>query len=132
MMAVQGSVESNVMYKYNCEMKPGYKCVQIFQDQLLGMGSFGRVCKAKCDELHCAAKMIREIPLDSPTETLVSPETHDRLLRFERERKLRSMLRHPNIVQFLQGRSQDFNKGGQDRKIAREAREKFFNAGHTH
>ena len=37
------------------EINPGYKSVQIFNDQELGVGSSGRICKAKCGDLVCAA-----------------------------------------------------------------------------
>ena len=38
----------------------GFKAVQLFKDQTLGIGSYGKVCRAKCDDLLCAAKLIHE------------------------------------------------------------------------
>ena len=35
-----------------------FKNVQLFKDQSLGIGPYGAVSKAKCDDLLCAAKII--------------------------------------------------------------------------
>ena len=40
-----------------------FKSVQLLKDQHLGIGSYGAVCKAKCDDLICAAKIIHSIQL---------------------------------------------------------------------
>ena len=42
----------------------GFKTVQFYKDQTLGIGSYGKVCKAKCDDLLCAAKLIHETLFD--------------------------------------------------------------------
>ena len=42
-----------------------FKSVQLLKDQSLGIGSYGAVCKAKCDDLVCAAKIIYLIQLHS-------------------------------------------------------------------
>lgn len=38
----------------------GFKSIELFKDQILGIGSFGKVCKAKCDDLQCAVKLLHE------------------------------------------------------------------------
>ena len=76
----------------SCKIKAGYKSIQIFKDQLLGMGSYGQVCKAKCDDLLCAAKML--YPILFYREPMAGS-------RFEQECEFLSTLRHPNIVQYI-------------------------------
>ena len=81
----------------------GFKTVVLFKDQPLGIGSYGAVCKAKCDDLTCAAKILHPTLID-PTG---QPGTSQRSLhrqpsrRFELECEFLSLMRHPNIVQFL-------------------------------
>ena len=83
----------------------GFKTVQLFKDQTLGIGSYGKVCKAKCNDLLCAAKLIHETLFTSnPTVQLpVVPQKEHRLpiRRFEQECEFLSTIRHPNIVQYL-------------------------------
>ena len=81
----------------------GFKRVQLFKDQVLGIGSYGKVCRAKCDELLCAAKLIHETLFDPTAEQLVAPQREHRLpmRRFEQECQFLSTMRHPNIVQYL-------------------------------
>ena len=81
----------------------GFKSVQLFKDQVLGIGSYGKVCRAKCDELLCAAKLIHETLFDPTAEQLVAPQREHRLpmRRFEQECQFLSTMRHPNIVQYL-------------------------------
>ena len=85
------------------ECSIGFKTVQLFKDQTLGIGSYGAVCKAKCDDLVCAAKILHPTLID-PTS---HPDTPQRRLhrqpsrRFELECEFLSVMRHPNIVQFL-------------------------------
>ena len=81
----------------------GFKRVQLFKDQVLGIGSYGKVCGAKCDELLCAAKLIHETLFDPTAEQLVAPQREHRLpmRRFEQECQFLSTMRHPNIVQYL-------------------------------
>ena len=81
----------------------GFKTVQLLKDRTLGIGSYGRVCKAKCDQLICAAKVIHE--------TLFNPAIQNEMAgnemlkkpirRFEQECEFMRGIRHPNIVQYL-------------------------------
>ena len=80
-----------------------FKSVQLLKDQSLGIGSYGAVCKAKCDDLLCAAKIIHPTLLDLTTLQQVAPQREHRLpiRRFEQECEFMSAIRHPNIVQYL-------------------------------
>ena len=86
----------------------GFQSIQLFKDQLLGIGSYGAVCKAKCDNLPCAAKLLHPILFDPMARALVSRQTEHRLpiRRFEQECQFLSSIKHPNIVQYL-GTHQD-------------------------
>ena len=81
----------------------GFKTVQLLKDQTLGVGSYGKVCKAKCDDLLCAAKLIHETLFDPTAQQLIAPQREHRLpmRRFEQECEFLSTVRHPNIVQYL-------------------------------
>ena len=85
------------------ERKIGFKSVQLFKDQTLGIGSYGAVCKAKCDDLLCAAKILHPTLLDPTAQLQVSRKQEHRLpiKRFEQECEFLSTIRHPNIVQYL-------------------------------
>ena len=92
--------------------KVGFKTVQLFKDQVLGIGYYGKVCKAKCDGLLCAAKLIHETFFDPTTPQLRAAQRQHRLpmRRFEQECEFMSSIRHPNIVQYL-GLYQDADTG---------------------
>ena len=82
-----------------------FENVQVFKDQPLGIGSYGAVFRAKCDDLLCAAKVIHST-LFNPTVALqhsIAPHREHRLpiKRFEQECEFLSAIRHPNIVQYL-------------------------------
>ena len=83
----------------------GFKSIQLFKDQALGIGSYGKVCKAKCDDLLCAVKLLHETLLLDPTvyQLVASHQREHRLpvRRFEQECEFLSTIRHPNIVQYL-------------------------------
>ena len=96
---------------YNDEMDkqqdflPGYKDVKIFKTQKLGVGSYGAVYKASCDQLPCAAKLLHPTLI---TEDLQegegggSSKDHRKpLYRFRRECQFLSQFRHPNIIQYI-------------------------------
>ena len=91
--------------------KIGFKNIQLFTDQLLGIGAYGKVCKARCNNLDCAAKILHST-LFTPNERQrqAAPRREHRLpmSRFEQECELMSAIRHPNIVQYL-GITQDPN-----------------------
>ena len=81
----------------------GFKSVQLFRDQILGIGSYGKVCKAECDGLLCAAKVIHETLFDPTAQQLVAPQKEHSLpmRRFEQECEFLSTIKHPNIIQYL-------------------------------
>ena len=90
------------------DKKIGFKTIILFKDQTLGIGAYGAVCKAKCDDLTCAAKIIHPT-LFSPTALhQIAPHRQHRLpiKRFQQECEFLSTIRHPNIVQYL-GTHQD-------------------------
>ena len=81
----------------------GFKAVLLLKDQVLGIGSYGKVCRAKCDNLLCAAKLIHETLFDPLAQHLIVRQREHRLpiRRFEQECQFLSTIRHPNIVQYL-------------------------------
>ena len=80
-----------------------FKTVQLLKDQSLGIGSYGAVCKAICDDLVCAAKIIHPTLFDPSALHQIAPQREHRLpiQRFEQECEFMSNMRHPNIVQYL-------------------------------
>ena len=84
-------------------MTTKFKFVELFKEQVLGIGSYGKVCQARCDgNLICAAKLL--------LETLFHPSAHQDQVdsarlkpvrRFEQECEFMRTIQHPNIVQFL-------------------------------
>ena len=80
-----------------------FKTVQLLKDQSLGIGSYGAVCKAICDDLICAAKIIHPTLFDPSALHQIAPQREHRLpiRRFEQECEFMSNMRHPNIVQYL-------------------------------
>ena len=89
--------------RHHQERKIGFKSVQLLKDQTLGIGSYGAVCKAKCDDLLCAAKILHPTLFDPTAQLQVSRKQEHRLpiKRFEQECEFLSTIRHPNIVQYL-------------------------------
>ena len=79
-----------------------FKTVQLLKEECLGVGSYGAVYKAKCDDLVCAAKVIHPILFQG---SLVAPHQGKKhrlpIRRFEQECEFMSTIRHPNIVQCL-------------------------------
>jgi serine/threonine protein kinase len=80
-----------------------FKSVQLLKDQTLGIGTYGAVCKAKCDDLVCAAKILHPTLFDPIAHQQIAPQREHRLpiRRFEQECEFMSAIRHPNIVQYL-------------------------------
>ena len=74
--------------------------------------SYGAVCKAKCDDLLCAAKILHPTLFDPTARHQVASKREHRLpiRRFELECEFLSAIRHPNIVQYL-GVYQDSDSG---------------------
>ena len=77
-----------------------FKEIHLFKDQVLGIGSYGKVCRAKCDDLVCAAKILHQTLFDPTAHEHVPPQRGHRLPveRFEKECEFMSTLKHPNIV----------------------------------
>ena len=73
-----------------------YHNIKLYKSESLGSGSYGGVCKAKCDGLLCAAKIMHPTLFD-----LRGPGTESYLHRFREECHLLSLARHPNVVQYL-------------------------------
>ena len=90
----------------------GFKTIILLKDETLGIGSYGKVCRAKCDDLLCAAKLIHETLFDPTAQQLIAPQRERTLpmRRFEQECEFLSTIRHPNIVQYL-GTCRDPNTG---------------------
>ena len=73
-----------------------YHNIKLYKSESLGSGSYGGVCKAKCDGLLCAAKIMHPTLFD-----LRDPGTESYLRKFREECHLLSLARHPNVVQYL-------------------------------
>ena len=88
---------------YKREKEFQFRSIQLFKDQVLGIGSYGKVCKAECDGLLCAAKIIHETLSDPTAQQLIAPHREHRLpmRRFEQECEFLSTIKHPNIIQYL-------------------------------
>ena len=78
------------------EIQFRYHRIELYKSKSLGSGSYGAVCRAECDGLPCAAKIMHLTLFD-----LRDPGTALYLERFEAECRLLSLARHPNIVQYL-------------------------------
>lgn len=73
-----------------------YRKVTLFKTETLGTGSYGIVCKAKCDQLTCAAKIMHNALFK-----FSDPSTNTLLKKFRQECLLNSAAKHPNIVQYI-------------------------------
>ena len=73
-----------------------YGSVQIFDKEVLGVGSYGKVCKAKCGQLPCAAKLLHDTLFQDN-----DPGTRNLVTKFLQECQFLSTIKHPNIVQYL-------------------------------
>ena len=70
--------------------------LQLFRGECLGSGSYGKVCKAKLNELPCAAKLLHIILFQ-----FEDPRSQTIRHRFEQECEILKNTRHPNVVQYL-------------------------------
>ena len=73
-----------------------YRSIELLKSEHIGSGSYGGVCKAKCDGLLCAAKIVHPTLFDPH-----DPGASIYLSKFWNECQLLSLVRHPNIVQYL-------------------------------
>jgi len=82
-----------------------YQTIRIIKTSSLGVGSYGAVYRALCDELPCAAKIIHPTLFETN-----DPGARKIIERFEQECQFLSGVRHPHIVQYL-GVSRDHESG---------------------
>ena len=73
-----------------------YGSVQIYDKEVLGIGSYGKVCKAKCGQLPCAAKLLHDTLFHDN-----DPGTRNLVTKFLQECQFLSTIKHPSIVQYL-------------------------------
>ena len=73
-----------------------YQRVELFKTKSLGIGSYGAVCKAMCDDLPCAAKILHPTLFQ-----FTAPGSTSVMKKFEQECHLLSAIKHPHIVQYL-------------------------------
>ena len=73
-----------------------YGSVQIYDTDILGIGSYGKVCKAKCGQLPCAAKLLHDTLFQDN-----DPGTRNLVTKFLQECQFLSTIKHPSIVQYL-------------------------------
>ena len=71
-----------------------FKRIELFKDQIIGIGAFGAVCHAQCDDLPCAAKILH------PTIFAMAGR-HKNAQKFEQEYKFIRTVQHPNIVPYF-------------------------------
>ena len=92
--------------------KIGFREIELLKEETLGVGSYGSVCKARCDHLLCAAKIIHPTLVPPNALQQISPQREHRLpiRRFEMECDFLKEIRHPNIIQYL-GMYQDPGTG---------------------
>ena len=64
--------------------------------EVLGIGSYGKVCKAKCGQLPCAAKLLHDTLFQDN-----APGTRNLVTKFLQECQFLSTIKHPSIVQYL-------------------------------
>ena len=93
-MTSQSLTSTSAMTEQRTEF--AYHSIQLYKSESLGSGSYGGVCKAKCDGLLCAAKIMHPTLFD-----LRDPGTASYLRKFQEECHLLSLARHPNVVQYL-------------------------------
>ena len=82
--------QSQPLYEFH------YQQVDLIKTESLGIGSYGAVCKAMCDDLPCAAKILHPALFQFTT-----PGSTSVMQKFEQECRLLSAIKHPHIVQFL-------------------------------
>ena len=80
-----------------------FENIELLRNETIGVGAYGKVCKARCDDLICAAKIFHETLYDPKGEEQAEPQKLHRIpsLRFKAECMYLHNLKHPNIVQYL-------------------------------
>ena len=73
-----------------------YQRVQLLKTEELGVGSYGAVYKAMCDDLPCAAKILHRTLFQ-----FTAPGATSIMQKFEQECRLLSAIKHPHIIQYL-------------------------------
>ena len=73
-----------------------YGSVQIYDKEVLGIGSYGKVCKAKCGQLPCAAKLLHDTLFQDN-----DPGIRNLVTKFLQDCQFLSTVKHPSIVQYL-------------------------------
>ena len=73
-----------------------YQRVELLKTESLGVGSYGAVCKAMCDDLPCAAKILHPALFQ-----FTAPGSTSVMRKFEQECHLLSAIKHPHVVQYL-------------------------------
>ena len=73
-----------------------YQRVELLKTESLGIGSYGAVYKAMCDDLPCAAKILHPALFQ-----FTAPGTTNVMRKFEQECHLLSAIKHPHVVQYL-------------------------------
>ena len=73
-----------------------FREIKLLQSEVLGAGSYGQVCRATCDGLPCAAKVIHSTLFDRR-----DPGSTRFMQKFDAECRLLSRVRHPNVVLYL-------------------------------
>ena len=69
--------------------------VEVYCEEIISVGSYGKICRAKRGQLPCAAKLIHDIFSEDT-------EYSGRVIeKFEQECRLLRMIKHPNIIRFL-------------------------------
>ena len=82
------------------EQEYAFRSVELFKSETLGTGAYGVVCKAKCDQLLCAAKLLYPVLFQVQVAD-PGKEHRQPFQRFELECRFLSLINHPNIVQYL-------------------------------
>ena len=71
--------------------------IEIYKSQHLGRGSYGYVCRARCDKLPCAAKLLHNVFFTNQ----VDKGTNEVIKKFNEECRILGAVVHPCVVQFL-------------------------------
>ena len=66
-----------------------YQRVELLKTEELGVGSYGAVCKAMCDDLPCAAKLLHRTLFQ-----FTAPGATSVMRKFEQECRLLSAIKH--------------------------------------